>query len=316
MPAPLYTQTVIAFIWDFDKTLIPSNMQDPIFDKFGVDAGQFWSEVDGLVDHYARSGVLVQKDTAYLGHLLTYVREGLFKGLSNEMLKELGAALDPVPGMPDFMDSTRAHMSEIPEFAAEGITVEHYVVSTGLRPMIEGSVFADRIDGIWANTFIEEVAEPGYLDRLPVPAKPGPITQLGYTIDNTSKTRAIFEINKGVGRVPGINVNARMSEDQRRVPIKNMVYIADGPSDVPAFSILNRSGGRTLGVYTLEPTNNHSNVKALQEHGRIQGMAEADFRPGKPAYLWLMDTLEQIGFEIVEARRQAFSVIKNPPGHV
>ena len=316
MPAPLYTQTVIAFIWDFDKTLIPSNMQDPIFEEYDVDPSVFWEEVEGLVEFYARNDVIIQKDTAYLGHLLTYVREGIFGDLSNEKLKELGGRLEPVPGMPDFMDATRAHVSEIPEFAAEGISVEHYVVSTGLRKMIEGSVFAEKLDGLWANTFLEEVAEPGYLDKLPVPAKPGPITQLGYTIDNTSKTRAIFEVNKGVGRVPGINVNARMSEDQRRVPIKNMIYIADGPSDVPAFSILNKAGGRTLGVYTLSPSNNHSNVKSLQEHGRIQGMAEADFRPGKPAYLWLMDTLEQIGHEIVEARRQAFSVIKNPPGHV
>ena len=307
MPAPLYTQTVIAFIWDFDKTLIPSNMQDPIFDAYDVDASAFWDEVDGLVDHYATDGVIIQKDTAYLGHLLTYVREGLFGDLSNEKLKELGASLTPVRGMPDFMTTTRDHVAAIPEFASEGIT--------GLRAMIEGSVFADKIDGLWANTFIENVAGPGYLDRLPVAPGPSPIDQLGYTIDNTSKTRAIFEINKGVGFTPGLDVNARMSEDQRRVPIKNMIYIADGPSDVPAFSILNKSGGRTLGVYTLEPSSNHKNVKSLQEHGRIQGMAEADFRPGQPAFLWLMDTLEQIGFEIVEARRQAYSSIPNPPGH-
>ncbi len=316
MPAPLYTQTVIAFIWDFDKTLIPSNMQDPIFEEYGVDPAVFWSEVDGLVDYYARNDVIIQRDTAYLGHLLTYVRGGLFGDLSNRKLKELGKKLVPVPGMPEFMTAVRDHVAEIPEFVAEGITVEHYIISTGLRPMIEGSVFGDKIDGVWANTFIEDVAEPGYIDRLPVPPGPGPISQLGYTIDNTSKTRAIFEINKGVNRVPGLDVNARMSEDQRRVPIKNMVYVADGPSDVPVFSILNHAGGRTLGVYTLEPTNNHKNVKTLQEQGRIQGMAEADFRPGKPAYLWLMDTLEQIGFEIVEARRQALSTIKNPPGHV
>jgi len=316
MPAPLHTQTVIAFIWDFDKTLIPSNMQDPIFAEYGVDPSDFWSEVDGLVDYYERNGVTVQKDTVYLGHLLTYVREGLFGDLSNRKLKELGALLEPVPGMPDFMSAVVDHVAEMPDFVAEGVTVEHYIVSTGLRPMIEGSVFGDIIDGIWANTFIEDVAEPGYLDRLPVPPGPGPISQLGYTIDNTSKTRAIFDINKGVNRSPGLDVNARMSEDQRRVPIKNMIYIADGPSDVPAFSILNTAGGRTFGVYTLEPTNNYANVKALQEQGRIQGMAEADFRPGKPAYLWLMDTLEQIGHEIVDARRQAFSNIENPPGHV
>lgn len=315
MPAPLHTQTVIAFVWDFDRTLIPSNMQDPIFEEYGVDADAFWAEVDGLVDHYAREGVIVQRDTAYLGHLLTYVREGILKNLSNERLRDLGGRLEPVPGMPEFMAAVRDHVAGIPEFAGEGITVEHYVVSTGLRPMIEGSVFGGVIDGIWANTFIEAVAEPGYLDRLPVVHPPGPITQVGYSIDNTSKTRALFEINKGVNKNPDLDVNARMSEDQRRVPMKNMVYIADGPSDVPAFSILNSAGGRTLGVYTLTPHDNHRKVKQLQEQGRIQGMAEADFRPGKPAYLWLMDTLEQIGHEIVESRRQAFGSIRNPPGH-
>ncbi len=315
MPAPLYTQTVIAFVWDFDRTLIASNMQDPIFAKYSVDPEEFWAEVDGLTEFYGRSGVLIQRDMAYLGHLLTYVRAGIFKDLSNEVLFDLGGELEPVPGMPDFMTATRDHVAEIPDFVDQGITVEHYIVSTGLRPMIEGSAFADKVEGIWANTFIEEVAEPGYLDRLHVPSTDLPISQLGYTVGNTSKTRALFEINKGINRNPDVDVNSRMSEDQRRVPLKNMVYIADGPSDVPAFSILNSAGGRTLGVYVLEPRDNHAKVKSLQEQGRIQGMAEADYRPGKPAYLWLMDTLEQIGFEIVEARRQAYSSIPNPPGH-
>ncbi|MGI9666410.1 MAG: HAD family hydrolase [Acidimicrobiia bacterium] len=315
MPPPLHTQTVIAFVWDFDKTLIASNMQDPIFAEYGVDPDVFWGEVDGLVAHYAREGVIVQKDTAYLGHLLTYVREGVFGDLSNERLTELGGLLEPVPGMPEFMRATRDHVAEVPEFQAEGVAVEHYIVSTGLRAMIEGSPFIDVVDGIWANTFIEHVAEPGYMDRLPVAEPPGPITQVGYTIDNTSKTRALFEINKGVNKAPELDVNARISIDHRRVPMKNMIYIADGPSDVPAFSILNAAGGRTLGVYTLDPFNNHAKVKQLQEQGRIQGMAEADYRPGKPAYLWLMDTLEQIGHEIVEARRQAMGSIQNPPGH-
>lgn len=315
MPAPLYTQTVIAFVWDFDKTLIPSNMQDPIFEEYDVDPDEFWAEVEGLEAHYKSAGVIIQRDTAYLGHLLTYVREGVFADLSNEKLRSLGGKLVAVPGMPDFMESTRARVQEIPEFVEEGVSVEHYIVSTGLREMILGSVFGDVVDGIWANTFIETAAMPGYSTRLPVVDTSGPISHVGFTIDNTSKTRAIFEINKGVNKIPGLDVNARMSADQRRVPMRNIVYIADGPSDVPAFSILNTTGGRTLGVYTVEPSNNHAKVKALQEQGRIQGMAEADYRPGKPAYLWLMDTLEQIGFEIVEARRQAFAAIENPPGH-
>ena len=101
----------------------------------------------------------------------------------------------------------------------------------------------------------------------------------------------------------------------REFGVKAMIYIADGPSDVPVFSILNQHGGRTLGVYTLDPRNNHKQVKQLQEQGRIQGMAEADYRAGKAANLWLMDSLEQIARGIVEDRRKAFAEIPNPPGH-
>ncbi|MGB5186553.1 MAG: haloacid dehalogenase-like hydrolase [Acidimicrobiia bacterium] len=315
MPVPLYTQTVIALIWDFDRTLIPGNMQDPIFEKYEVDPAVFWAEVDGLVDYYQRQGIRIQRDIAYLGHLLTYVREGIFDDLTNERLFKLGADLIPAPGMPDFLEESRQRVKDIPEFAAEGIVVEHYVVSTGILPMIEGSVFADHVDGVWANTLIETPAPAGYLDQLPVAAAPSPVTHLGYTIDNTAKTRALFEINKGINRNADIDVNARIGEEERRVPLRHMVYIADGPSDVPCFSILNQNGGKTLGVYTLEPVDNHRRVKQLQEQGRIQGMAEADFRPGKAAYLWLMDSIEQIGYEIIEARRQAFASIPKPPGH-
>jgi hypothetical protein len=316
MPVPLYTQTVIAFIWDFDRTLIPGNQQEPIFEEYGVDAEVFWREVEGLPEFHRVRGELISRDTAYLLHILTYVEAGIFKGLTNARLRELGAHLEPSPGIPDFLEATRAHVGSVPEFAAAGVTVEHYTVSTGIRPMIEGCPIAPYLDGIWANTFLEHRAPPGYRDQLDVGGGEGRITRLGYQIDNTTKTRAVFEINKGANKIPGLDVNARMSEEQRRVPIRHMVYIADGPSDVPVFSLLNQRGGKTLGVYQTTPRQNFRQVKDLQEQGRIQGLAEADFRPGKAAYLWLMDSLDQIAGEIVEARERAFADIPNPPGHV
>ncbi|MDJ0959062.1 MAG: haloacid dehalogenase-like hydrolase [Acidimicrobiia bacterium] len=315
MPVPLHTQTVIAFIWDFDRTLIPDNMQTPIFDEYGVDAGDFWTEVESMVRWHDERRELLARDMAYLLHILTYVEQGVFAGLTNAKLKELGANLEFCPGIPEFFESTRKHVAGVPEYAGEGITVEHYVVSTGILPMIQGSAIAPHIDGIWANSYVEHTAPPGFVDRLPVADPPTEIRHLGQFIGHTSKTRALFEINKGVNKNPQIDVNARMSEAQRRVPLRNMIYIADGPSDVPVFSILNQSGGKTLGVYNLEPRNNHKQVKQLQEQGRIQGMAEADYRPGKAAHLWLMDSLDQIAKEIVENRRRAIESIKNPPGH-
>ncbi|HSM01362.1 MAG TPA: haloacid dehalogenase-like hydrolase, partial [Acidimicrobiia bacterium] len=215
-----------------------------------------------------------------------------------------------------FFDTTRRHVASVPEYASQGITVEHYVVSTGIRHMIEGSVIGPHLDGVWANAFIERPAPPGFRERLDVDESPHPISHIGYSIDNTTKTRAIFEINKGVNKNPSIDVNARMGLEQRRVPIRNMIYVADGPSDIPSFSIVNERGGKTLGVYTTEPKNNFRGVRDLQEQGRIQGMAEADFREGRAAYLWLMDSLDQIAQEILEDRGRAFADIPKPPGHV
>jgi hypothetical protein len=316
MPVPLFTQTVIAFLWDFDRTLIPGNQQETLFEEYGVDESIFWAEVEGLVEFHAKRGTIVARDSAYLLHILSYVEAGVFAGLTNAKLRELGGKLQPAPGMPEFLEAAEDRIATDPRFAAEGITVEHYVVSTGIRPMIEGSPLAPHLDDIWANTFIERQAPPGYRERLDVDDADHPISHIGYMIDHTSKTRAIFEINKGVNKNPSINVNARMGQEQRRVPIRNMIYIADGPSDIPSFSIVNERGGKTLGVYTTEPRNNFRGVRDLQEQGRIQGMAEADFREGRAAYLWLMDSLDQIAEEILEDRGRAFADIPKPPGHV
>ena len=315
MPVPLYTQTVVAFIWDFDRTLIPDNMQGPIFDEYGVDDEAFWEEVDGLVEFHACRRAELDRDTAYLLHLLTYVEPGS-SDLTNAKLRELGAKLVPAPGMPEFFEDTQRRVSQIPEFAAEGITVEHYIVSTGIRPMIEGSAFDPHVDGIWANTFVEYAAPPGYLDRLPGCApRADRYRHLAYTIDNTSKTRALFEINKGVNEL----------RHRRECPGSEGAT----PGSAAAHALHRRRSERCAGVLDPqrqrrqdarrlrpEPRNNYKQVKQLQEQGRIQGMAEADYRPGKGAYLWLMDSLDQIAREIVENRRAAFACIPNPPGHV
>lgn len=107
MPPPLSLQNVIAFIWDFDKTLTPSYMQKPLFERYGVDEGTFWREVNGLQDFYGEFDLKVSKDTAYLEHTLQYVRDGKFHDLTNPLLVELGAEVPLNPGMPDFMQRPR-----------------------------------------------------------------------------------------------------------------------------------------------------------------------------------------------------------------
>jgi hypothetical protein len=315
MPPALYQQTVIAFIWDFDRTLTPGYMQTPLFDEFGVDERAFWTEVEGLVAYYRNRELQVNRDTAYLGHILSYAQAGPFAGLTNAKLRELGARIPLAPGIPEFMDRTRRFVHDNARYAHHGIAVEHYIVSTGLRQMIEGNPVRAQVDGVWACELLCDPPGAGYLTGGDAELT-GQLSQVGYVLDNTTKTRAIFEINKGVNKEPGIDVNAQMSPDERRVPISNMIYIADGPSDVPVFSVVNSAGGKTLGVYTLSDRDNFRQVKMLQDQGRVHSIAEADYRQSKPADLWLMDSLRLIAEEICDRRDRTFAALQNPPGHV
>ncbi len=317
MPPPLYTQSIIALIWDFDKTLTHGYMQDPLFAEFNVDANKFWTEVNALPDYYGKlkppdGPYQVNRDTIYLNHILTYVRRGIFEDLSNAKLRELGAKIELAPGLPEFFDRTRK-IVKVDPYVKHDISVEHYVVSTGLRPMIEGSGLLEAVDGIWACDLLPEAAQPGFQDKPGAFGSPV-VAQIGYTIDNTSKTRAIFEINKGVNKSDKVEVNTVVPEDQRRVPMQNMIYIADGPSDVPSFSLVNSKGGKTLGVYA-PGDDNYDNAFQLQEQGRVNSIAEADYTPDSAADRWLRKVVTKMADRIVRDREHVFSSYGGAPGH-
>jgi len=319
MKHPIVPQNVIAVIWDFDKTLIPGNMQKPLFRHYDIDEAAFWEEVEGLEAWYRNHGnPLISRDTLYLNHLLTYVQEGLMPSLSNALLRELGAEIDFYQGMPEFMGLMRKHIESDPRFAEHQIHVEHYVVSTGLRQMILGSAVAPFVSGVWASEFTEQVAPPGYADgqdRLFSPE--GAVRQLIYTIDNTTKTRAIFEINKGSNKNPGIDVNAKVAREDRRVPFQNMIYIADGPSDVPVFSVVDSNGGRTYAVYRPGSMSEFRQANRLLEQDRIDAFGEAEYSESSHTAMWLTDAAEQIARRIVDDREEALTArVGLPPRHV
>ena len=102
---PIFPQNVITLIWDFDKTLIPGYMEDPLFRHYGVSPSEFWAEVEGLPRYYRdRGGELVATESLYLSHILTYVRSGRFGGLSNAVLRRLGEEIEFYPGLPGFLE--------------------------------------------------------------------------------------------------------------------------------------------------------------------------------------------------------------------
>ncbi|MDH3470052.1 MAG: haloacid dehalogenase-like hydrolase [Acidimicrobiia bacterium] len=321
--AKLFPQTTIAVIWDFDKTLAPGYMQRPLFEHFGVDGADFWQEVEGLADFYRRSGVgMVEDDTLYLEHILTYVRQGEFAGLSNRMLRDLGADIEFYPGIPAFFDELRKYVEAEPRFAEHGIAVEHYVVSTGLRQMIMGSRIAGHVDGVWGCEFADTIPMPGYLENrqqeLFDPSEADrQIAQVVYALGYTTKTRALFEINKGSNVNENIDVNSKLDEEDRRIPFQNMIYIADGPSDIPTFAVVRQQGGRAYGVYRPESRAEFEQAAGLLEQGRIHAFGEANYEPGTQSHLWIRHAVEQIAQRIVNDRSVAIEDrLGPPPGHI
>lgn len=279
---------IIAVVWDFDKTLINGYMEDPILKDNGIDPKIFWGEVNALPKKYMEEQhIKVNPDTIYLNHILRYIREGKLPKLSNNDLQNYGGKMDFYPGVPDIFAKTKSLVDNdlCKDF---NIKLEHYIISSGLAAVIRGSSVAEYVNGIWGCEFIEEN---------------GVISEIGYTIDNTTKTRALFEINKGVGKIDGMKVNTTIPEENRRVHFINMVYVADGPSDIPAFSVVKKNGGSTFAVFPKGDKKAIKQVERMRKDGRIDMMAEANFLDNGTASMWLCDNIEECANKIMEKER-------------
>ncbi len=318
MASTLFNQSTIACIWDFDKTLIPGYMQAPLFRRFNVDEATFWAETNALGEAYRKRGYHISPEISYLNHLLTYVLAGRMSHLSNKVLRECGAEIVFYPGLPKFFELSRAWVKAKPEYQKHDLELEHYVVSTGLAEMVRGSSLAPHIDGVWGCEFIENPLQPGFTKQKDLPLEAAAqIAQIGVMIDNTTKTRAIFEINKGTNKNPAIDVNAKVEPGDRRIPIQNMIYIADGPSDIPSFSVVKKGGGKAYGVYNPANRAEFEQNDRLRSSGRIDHYGPADYTEGSATTHWLHLQIEKICDRIVAERESAVAArVARPPRHL
>lgn len=297
---------IIAIVWDFDKTLVDGYMQDPIFEEYGINASEFWKEVNSLPKKYLdEQGVLVNPDTIYLNQFIRYAKEGKFKGLTNAKLKEFGAKLKFYQGIPEIFEKTKQLIEENPLYRAYDIKVEHYIVSTGMTQIIKGSSVMPYVEHVWGCELIEGIDNEG---------EPC-ISEIGYTIDNTSKTRALFEINKGVHHLEGVKVNTKIPEEFRRVHFINMVYVADGPSDIPAFSLVNKNRGATFAIYPKGNMKAMKQVEQMRADGRVNMYAEADYTEGTTAYMWICNKITEFAERITKEEKNKiakYAAIEGP----
>lgn len=292
----------IAIVWDFDKTLIDGYMQEPIFKEYGIDPVKFWKEVNSLPEKYMEEqSVKVNPETIYLNHFINYVKQGKMEGLNNEKLRELGKKLIFYKGIPEIFQEIDDMIRNEQKYKEYNIEVEHYIVSTGFKEMIEGSKIRKYITDIWGCELIEGLDKSG--GKI--------ISEIAYTIDNTSKTRALFEINKGTNFRKEIQVNSTIPEEKRRVQFKNMIYIADGPSDVPAFSVVNKNGGATFAVYRGGDIKSFRQAEKLREDGRVNMYAMANYSKNTTAYMWVTTKIKEFADRIREEERS--KIIPSPP---
>jgi hypothetical protein len=318
MATTLFTQNIIACIWDFDKTLIPEYMQSPLFRRYVINEANFWSETNNLVEHYRRRGYQLSGEIAYLNHLLTYVLAGALPKLSNKILRECGAEIKFYPGLPDFFSRAQGYVAASEAYRKHEIQLEHYIVSTGLAEMVRGSAIAPYVEAIWGCEFIENPLQPGFMKQkeFELSADAG-IAQIGQVIDNTTKTKALFEINKGTNKNAAIDVNANIAPEDRRIPFQNMIYIADGPSDIPSFSVVKKGGGKAYAVYNPARPDEFAQNDRLRQVGRIDHYGPADYTESSSTAQWLKLHIQAICDRIVTDREAAVaSRVSRPPRHL
>ncbi|MEI8340764.1 MAG: HAD family hydrolase [Verrucomicrobiota bacterium] len=289
-------QNIIAIVYDYDQTLSPFFMQDDVlFPEFGIDPAHFWQ----------RSGALVKEqgfdnELAYMKVMLDTL--GMDRP-TNARLRELGANMTFYKGLPEMFEEFTGGLLE-PEHLAHGIRVEHYIVSSGLKALIEGSRLARHVRAIFGCEFSED--DQG---RIAFPKR---------AISHTQKTQFLFRINKGMLDLSQ-DVNDHMPAELRPVPFEHMIYVGDGPTDVPCFTLMQRNGGHAIAVYNPDDPTRMSFKKCFQlsaHANRVKHVAPADYRAGSHLRLLLEEMVGEIAGKIAERRRhEAEDGVVRAPKH-
>ena len=243
---------VLAICYDFDKTLSPDDMQaQGYIQSVGYDVQKFWDESNDL----AKANDM-DNNLAYMWKM---VQESEGRMVFNkEKLAEYGARVKLFDGVEDWFERIRAYGK------TRNVIVEHYIISSGLKEMIEGTKMAR------AGAFEKIYASSFYFNDRGVAKWPAQV------INYTSKTQFLFRIEKGVLDINDPGVNAYFSPEEIRVPFRNMVYIGDSDTDIPCMKLVNTYGGHSIGVYD-PATQNKKKVYKMMHDQRIRYYAPADY---------------------------------------
>lgn len=241
-------KTIVAIIYDFDNTLSTKDMQEFTFiPSLGITADEFWAQCDKTSHEYSMDHIL-----AYM-YLMAKMSKQSGVPLSADKLREMGKGVE-------FFDGVKEWFGRINNFGASlGLEVRHYIISCGLKAMIEGCDIAHEFYNIFACDYVyDQNGEPVW-----------PSVAINYT----SKTQFLYRINKGVEDVgEHKRLNMYMPKNQRVVPFCNMIYVGDGLTDVPSMKLARQRGGYAIGVYR-----NPEDASYLVDEERVDFYVKSDY---------------------------------------
>ena len=258
---------IIAFLYDFDKTLCTTDMEDYAFiPSLGYTPAEFWGRANAFGWENRMDGLLA--------YMYTMIQECAAQNikLDRAFLNHCGESIQLFPGVREWFARINAFGESL------GVQVEHYVISSGLRKIIEGSGIAQEFREIYACEFYYNENGDACWPKLDV--------------NFTNKTQFVYRINKGILDVSrDKELNDSMPDDSKRVPFTNMIYMGDGLSDVPCMKMMRAYGGQAIAVYQAS---NRQGVEKLLADGRVDFIFPADYREGMELDRTVRDILRKM----------------------
>ena len=265
---------IVALIYDFDGTLSPGNMQEFGFiQAVGKTPAEFWALSNIIAKGQDASDVL-----AYMKLMFDEAHKSGIR-LRKENFKSFGRDIQLFEGVKEWFSLVNKYGQE------HNVRIEHYINSSGLKEIIEGSSIAREFKHIFAGTFIYD--------------ENGDAQWPGIAVDYTAKTQFLFKINKGIFSAQDAKrVNSSIAEDKKRIPFTHMIYFGDGETDVPCMKIVTMFGGHSIAVY--DPANEKKKATALKlkRQGRVSFTAPAIFTEKNRAYEVVCAIIDKIRADV------------------
>lgn len=262
-------KTTIALIYDFDGTLSSGNMQEFGFiQAIGKDSRTFWEQNKKLSEENDASGIL-----CYM-YLMLQKAQAENISLSRSSFRKFGRDVELFKGVQDWFKLINDYGKSV------GVNIEHYINSSGLTEMIEGTSIAKEFKKIYACSFLYDVD--------------GKAVWPAVAVDYTAKTQFLFKINKGIERISdNKRINEYVAEEDRPIPFKNMIYFGDGETDIPCMKLIKEQGGHSIAVYKPGSTKKKTAAKLINEN-RVNFVCSADYSENKEVHNVVKTIIDKI----------------------